>query len=141
MFHNVKIRVFEREEKDEDVLKGVEALTKLNLKEEKLSLEKVVNKGLENKQIFVYTLDLTKKRHVRSFVESINEEIEDKSFKDQENRLDDELRFFLRFDKEKLLNNEFKLVEHGDCFHVTCQVAAYPKKKEIAREVIKEVFK
>ncbi|MFT4311145.1 MAG: RNA-binding domain-containing protein [Candidatus Woesearchaeota archaeon] len=141
MFHNVKIRSFEKIQSKEEFALVCEKIIGLNLKQEKIEVIEDINKGFENKNIYVYTCTITKKRQVKSFIKNLNEAIIDKSFINQENRLDDYLRFFLRLDKKALKKEIFELVEHGDCYHITMQVAAYPKKKDVAREVIKEVFK
>jgi RNA binding exosome subunit len=38
-------------------------------------------------------------------------------------------------------DKKYVVVNHGDCYHITLSVAAYPKKEENAKQIIKEVFK
>jgi RNA binding exosome subunit len=42
--------------------------------------------------------------------------------------------------KQKLLNNELWITDCGECFHIRISIAAFPKKKEVALEVIKKIF-
>jgi RNA binding exosome subunit len=62
-------------------------------------------------------------------------------FRQVESRLDEELFFFIRIDKEKLIKaNEFILTDEGNCYHIKLGVAAYPRKREIALGRLKEYF-
>ena len=54
---------------------------------------------------------------------------------------DDDLNFFLRLEKPKLFNHEYWITDSGDCMHIKINLAAFPKKKEKAAPLIKEIFK
>ena len=57
-----------------------------------------------------------------------------------ESRLDEELNFFLRLDKEKWVNEkEMKLTDSGKCFHIKISVAAFPKNMDIAIENFEKI--
>ena len=58
----------------------------------------------------------------------------------QEDRLDEECNFFIRLDKEKLMNGECWITDSGDCYHIKISVAAFPKKKERAKQVVEQIF-
>ena len=59
-----------------------------------------------------------------------------------DSRVDDHLDFFLRIDKMEWLTHErVSLTSSGDCFHLTFAMAAYPKSKERAIALVKEIFK
>jgi len=59
-----------------------------------------------------------------------------------DSRIDDHLDFFIRFDKEEWMSHKkLKLTTQGNCFHLTFAMAAYPKNKERAVALVKEIFK
>jgi RNA binding exosome subunit len=60
----------------------------------------------------------------------------------KESRLDEDLNFFIRFDKEKLLGErKLSLTDKGNCFHLRMRIAAFPAKREKALETIEKIFK
>jgi RNA binding exosome subunit len=86
---------------------------------------------------------LEKERHTNKFLKKLNEvlSIEDKRILvEQENRLDDNLKFFMRFDKEELINGKYVLTDSGSCFHITMIIEAHPKRKDVALKIVKEIF-
>ncbi len=63
-------------------------------------------------------------------------------FKETEKYVDDHLDFFLRFERETWTNGKkLNLTTTGDCFHLTFSMAAYPKNKGSAIELVKQIFK
>ena len=58
-----------------------------------------------------------------------------------ESRLDDNLDFFIRFDKESWIkNNKLELTDTGKCFHLRMGIAAFPRKREVALKIISDLF-
>ena len=58
-----------------------------------------------------------------------------------ESRLDANLDFFIRIDKDHWVNErEFWLTDSGSCFHIKLAVAAYPKKRDAALLLIRKLF-
>jgi len=59
-----------------------------------------------------------------------------------ETRLDREFNFFIRFDKEKLVNeNKYWITDSGNCFHIKMNIACFPRKREQALKIIQNIFK
>ncbi len=57
-------------------------------------------------------------------------------------RVDEHLDLFLRFEKPLWMNEKkLALTTSGNCFHLTFTLAAFPKKKARAIEMVKEIFK
>ena len=78
---------------------------------------------------------------LNNLVENLDEEQRKLILSQLESRLDDNLDFFLRFDKEEYLkNNKLKLTDSGNCFHIEMSIAAFPKKREIGMEIVKKIF-
>ncbi len=59
-----------------------------------------------------------------------------------EMRVDDHLDFFIRLDKEAwILGRKIILTTLGDCFHLTISLAAFPKRKDRAVALVRQIFK
>ena len=144
--HLVKLSVFSKEEDSEaDVLKSFLSLVPFNLEEEKLQLKTSTAEGFEHKKIRVFELTLTKEKHTTKFLESLISRLNDDQkrliLNQAESRLDDDLNFFLRFDKCKFVKeNQLWLTDKGNCFHVKVSIAAFPSKKEMALKAVKGLF-
>src|SRR3989338_749243 len=146
--HQIKAKVFSYEKNSEDdklVLDTFLLMFPFDLKEEKIKLDKTNATGFGENKIAIFEVALEKEKHTSKFLENLAKNID----KDQKNlilaqlesRLDDNLDFFLRFDKsEYLKNNKLKLTGSGNCFHIMISVAAFPRKREIALDILKRAF-
>lgn len=142
--NNIKASVFVKLGDDEAaVKKHLLNLFPFNLEEEKIVLQRRKAAGFNQKEIIILEVDLKKERHTNAFLnffkEKLNEQQKEVLVK-QENRLDDECNLFIRLDKNKLLNNEYWITDSGDCYHIRISIAAFPKKKEKARQVVEQIF-
>ena len=145
--HSVRITVFVKEGEDEGKIKSkLLELIPFNLEEEKLELKEQIATGFNESKIKIFEIVLEKDRHIEAFleklVEGLSEETKELILRQAESRLDDDCNFFLRFSKEKLIEeNDLWVTDQGNCFHIKINVAAFPKKREIAMEIIRNVFK
>ena len=146
--HQIKTKVFSYEKHNEDdklILDKFLQLFPFNLKDEKIELKKTNALGINEKKITIFEITLTKEKHTSKFLENLMENLDEEHkkliFSQLESRLDDNLDFFLRFDKDEYLKNDkLKLADSGNCFHIKISVAAFPKKREIGLEIVKGVF-
>ncbi|MAH01730.1 hypothetical protein CMO87_00660 [Candidatus Woesearchaeota archaeon] len=146
--HQIKVKVFSYEKNNEDeklVLDKFLQLFPFNLKDEKIELKNTNALGLNEKKITIFEVALTKEKHTNLFLNNLIKNLDEEQKKlilsQLESRLDNNLDFFLRFDKnEYLKNNKLKLIDSGNCFHIEISVAAFPKKREIASGIVKEIF-
>ena len=140
----VKVNVFIKpEESEEPVKNAFLRLFPFSLEEEKIFFRKSKAKGFNQREIIVYEADLIKGRHINEFLEFLNSKFDEQQKKMlvlQENRLDDNLDFFIRLDKQCLANNSYNITDCGDCFHIRISIAAFPRKREAALEVVKRIF-
>ena len=140
--HNIKLSVFSHEEDDLDQL--AQAMVKLcpfDLEQEKLALNQSTATGFKERKIRIFEIVLTKERHTNKFLAYLKERLSDDQRKlllnQAESRLDQELNFFIRLDKQKLLSeNQFLLTDSGNCFHIKISIAAYPASRENGLKVI-----
>jgi len=145
--NSIKITVFVKEGEDEEKVRGrLLSLFPFDIEEEKIELKEDVATGFNDKKIKVLEVVLEKERHIEAFLENLKkemmDEVNERILMQAESRLDDECNFFLRFSKKKLMEeNDLWLTDQGNCFHIKINVAAFPKKKENALEIIRNVFK
>jgi len=142
--HLIRITVFSKDE--DNVLNSLLSFFPFNLEKEKIKIEKTIADGFENKKIGVYKVTLTKEKHTNQFINSLIKRLDDEQkaliSKQLESRLDNELNLFLRFDKDELIKeNKLKLTDKGNCFHIKMSIAAFPAKREIALDIVRELFK
>src|SRR3989338_3300465 len=126
--HFIKIRVFCNETEDENkIQESLVSLIPFDISEEKIVVKKKTSIGFKEKKIKILEIVLEKNKHVNAFLDSLNDMLgaEQKELLNQQSasRLDDELNFFIRFDKDRLLNKELWFTESGDCFHLTISIA------------------
>ncbi|MBW2976975.1 hypothetical protein KY347_06025 [Candidatus Woesearchaeota archaeon] len=146
--HQVRIKVFSYEKNNDNeslILNKLLQLLPFDIETEKILIGKSEAKGFNEKKIMVFEATLTKEKHTNKFLENLAESLDDGQKKlilsQLESRLDNNLDFFLRFDKnEYLKNNKLKLTGSGDCFHIEASIAAFPKKREIGLDILRKVF-
>ena len=146
--HQIKIKVFSYEKNNEDeklILDKFLQLFPFDLKDEKILLNRANASGFEDRKITIFDVTLEKEKHTNGFIENLVKNLDEEQKKlileQVESRLDDNLSFFLRLDKsEYLKNNKLKLTDSGNCFHIMISVAAFPRKREIALNIVKGIF-
>ena len=144
--HNIKITVFAKpEENILEIKTKLSTLIPFNIEEQKTPLIINTVEGFENRKISILEIDLFKEAHTNAFLKSLNEHLT----KDQKelllsqrwSRLDEELYFYIRLDKNSLINNsEYAITDSGDCFHIRIHLAAFPKTTENALKVVEKIF-
>lgn len=146
--HQIKTKVFSYEKNNEDnklILDKFLEFFPFNLNDEKIELKKTEAEGFHEKKIAVFEVILNKERHIKRFLENLNQKLgnEEKNriISQLDLRLDDNLDFFLRFDKDEYLkNNKLSLTDSGNCFHISMSIAAFPKKRDSALRIVKGIF-
>jgi RNA binding exosome subunit len=140
--HNVKISVFAYEEENANRIKStLISLCPFNLEEQKVTVGETVALGATDKKIIIYEIYFDKQRNIRKFVQNLHDRLsadEQELLRGQRSsRLDEEMNFFIRLDKEKLMNGELNITDGGKCFHIRLTIAAYPKSRDVALDSIK----
>jgi len=146
--HNLSVRVFAKQEDDEEKIKETLANLfpfPLDDEKEKVPLRKTVATGVdEQSRIIIYEVTLLKDRHINAFLEKLTAALSDEQKQlliRQTNRLDDSHYFYLRLDKRKLMEGIYWLTDSGDCFHIRMCIATYPKSRENCYAIVKQIFK
>lgn len=143
LVHAVNLRMFVKPEDDYEADKqAFLGLVPFPLEDEKVALKETQAQGFNERSITILEVQLDKQRHVRAFLEKLQGELsgaQKQQLLEQDDRLDDECDFYLRFRKQDL--PKLVLTDRGDCVHVRLSIAAFPKKREKALEAVKEIFK
>jgi len=87
-----------------------------DFEKEEINLQEDTATGFSQKKIKIFRVNLSKNRHVKTFllnmVKNLQNDTKEIILNQAEKRLDENFNFFLRFDKNKLLNqNMFQLTE------------------------------
>ncbi len=146
-FHHIALSVFAKPEDDAAKLaQGLRALIPFSLEDEHLVLEDHRAKGFNERTIHTMSVHLIKDRHINAFVDSFLQRLSRQQriqlTQEAESRLDSEIMFFIRIDKDLWANERIvQLTDSGNCYHFKCHVSAFPSKREVALDVVTKVFK
>ncbi len=133
----------------EDVIavrKGLVELVPLNLAEEKLEVKEETAQGFNEQPIKIFTIMLVKESHTNAFLKALlnrlTNEQKELLLRQRESRLDDELRFFIRLDKDKWISDRrIFITDSGHCFHIKMQLAAFPASRKAGLALVEKIFK
>lgn len=145
LVHNVRISAFSKPEEDYNQIKSsFLALLGMIPEIEKIELVESTCTGFNDRKIKTLEVILDKNRHCHRFLKHLISILDNKQITTIINqipsRLDDNLFFFLRLDKQSFINKKVLLTDSGDCFHIRLSIASFPKRKDIASKIIKEIF-
>jgi RNA binding exosome subunit len=146
-FASVTLSVFAKPEDDAPKLKeGLLALAPFTLEEEKLTLQETTAQGFNQRTIHIYSIILLKDRHVNAWLEFLLQKLNHQQrlqlVREAESRLDTDLQFFIRLDKDLWTNDRaMQLTDSGDCYHLKLHVAAFPARRDVALGVVTNIFK
>lgn len=144
--NNISIRVFCKHEEDKqkirEGLKKIIGITEEQLIKEKQEIKETIAKGFEEK-IIILEAFLEKNKHTNKILENLKENLTEKDKElliTQDNRLDENLDFYVRLSKPLILEDLYELTDSGECYHIKINIAAFPKNKETTKQKIKEIF-
>lgn len=136
MIHNIKFRVFVYENEDIDELS--QAILNI-LPEAEIDAEEA--EGLMEDRIIILSGVVSKKRYTKTFFNLLLDSVDlDKLNEDLERKIDEKGNWFLRFDKSDAIDEKLTVKDSGDSIHLKIKIAAYPAKKEIAVEKVREAI-
>ncbi|MBI2659092.1 hypothetical protein HYX05_03275 [Candidatus Woesearchaeota archaeon] len=144
--HLIKLTVFSYEnEISQDVLDAFLMFFPFNLEDNKIAFRKTNAHGFNESKIKIFEATLTKANLIKQFLNNLLKNLDETQkntiLQQVESRLDKNLDFFLRFDKDLWINeNKLILTDSGRCFHLRISVAAFPKKREIALSIVRSLF-
>jgi RNA binding exosome subunit len=131
--HNITVTVFEKnEEKIERHKEIFHFLLPVDFEKQKVDVSVESIEGLNHELIYIIRLKTMKNSHnglLLDMIFSQLSELDRKQLSDQYlSRLNQEGFFFIRLDKEDLLQKKFVLTDSGDCYHFKIKIASFPAK-------------
>jgi len=136
MIHNIKFRAFVYE--DEDVDEISQAILNI-LPEAEIEAEEA--EGMLEDRILILSGVVSKKRYTKAFFNTLLENVDlEKLNDDLERKMDEKGNWFLRFDKTDALDEKWTILDKGDAIHLKVKVAAFPAKKQIAVDNVREAI-
>ena len=136
MIHNIKFRVFVYENEDAEELS--QAILNI-LPEAEIEAEEA--EGLTEDKIIILSGVVSKKRYTKAFFNLLLESVDlDKLNNDLERKIDEKGNWFLRFDKSDALDEIWTIKDSGDSIHLKVKIAAFPAKKQIAVDKVREAI-
>ena len=136
MIHNIKFRVFVYENEDAEELS--QAILNI-LPEAEIEAEEA--EGLTEDKIIILSGAISKKQYTKEFFNLLLESVDLKKLDDDlERKMDEKGNWFLRFDKADAIDEKLTVKDSGDSIHLKIKTAAYPAKKEIAVEKVREAI-
>ena len=144
--HSIKLTVFSyQNENNETILKSFLEFFPFSLEENKIILNKTNASGFNDAAIKIFDATLTKTNLINQFMENLMKKMDSEQktliLQQSESRLDQNLDFYLRFDKDLWIEDKkIALTDSGKCFHLKISIAAFPKNREVALNIVKELF-
>ncbi|MBN1275579.1 hypothetical protein JXA12_04795 [Candidatus Woesearchaeota archaeon] len=141
--HTITLTTFVKPEEDKEAIKEqLLSLAPLDLEKEGLVVKEAHATGFNDRKITILSLTLQKERHTNAWLDHLRGRLsgaQKQQLLEQENRLDQDCQFYLRFQKKHL--PKLVLIDGGDCVHVRMSIAAFPKKRERALMLMREILK
>ena len=136
MIHNIKFRAFVY--KNESVDEISQSILNL-LPEAEIEAEEA--EGLLEDKILILTGVVSKKRYTKDFFNKLLQSTDlEKLNNDLEQKMDEKGNWFLRFDKNDALDEKLTVLDKGDSIHLKVKIAAFPAKKQIAVDKVREAI-
>lgn len=139
-FESVHLRVITKSTDDiGEIRSRITDFLPFDLAKEKVLLSEDSFLDAHEQERFILVLHLTRQRHVRAFTKAVHSVLPRETILAQlESRLDENCDFFLRFDLDAFLaDGSLVLTDLGRCLHCKLAVAAYPRKRETALDVVR----
>ena len=136
MIHNIKFRAFVYE--DESVEEISQAILNI-LPEAEIEAEEA--EGMLEDKIIILSGVVSKKRYTKTFFNTLLDSTDlEKLNSDLERKMDEKGNWFLRFDKSDALDEKWTILDSGDSVHMKIKIAAYPARKDIAVEKVRDAI-
>ena len=145
--HLAKLTVFSYEHENEKaILDSFLGFFPFGLDENKAKLSRKNAIGFNDSKIIIFEVTLAKQSLISQFIKNLTSNLSEEQKKilssQMDSRLDQNLDFFVRFDKDSWVNGKkLELTDSGRCFHLKMSIAAFPKKRNIAFGIISEMLK
>lgn len=146
--HNITIRAFSKNDTPESIEKGFDYIVPFDMLKEKIKIKTEYfgadSNNPDAEPLTIYSIFLDRQVFIGGFMKyfrSLLSPNQKKSIIEKaEKFMDEECAVYIRLDKDELRKEKIELVDHGNCFHITLNIAAFPKKKEKALDIVRMLF-
>jgi len=83
-------------------------------------------------RILIFSGEFSKQKDITPIFLRLGKELIDEIGNSLEDRIDEDCVFYLRLNKQELVQGRYKTAHHGDVLSITGKVASHPARKEIA---------
>ena len=136
MIHNIKFRAFVYENESIDEIS--QAILNI-LPDAEIEAEEA--EGLLEDKIIILTGVVSKKRYTKAFFNTLLQWSDlEKLDSDLERKIDESGNWFLRFSKTDAIDEKWTIVDSGDSIHLKIKLEAYPAKKQIAVDNVRQAI-
>lgn len=101
--------------------------------------EDVVEGELGNITV-IMDAELTRQKPIDEMFGRLGKATLDRIIEEIEERIDEDCTFFVRLNKQKAMSGTYMVSTGGDVISLTCKVASYPAKRELAIGILREYF-
>ncbi len=143
--HNIIISVFVKENDDEEkTTKTMVNLLPSEFEKEKIKVGKETVRIETGVNMKILRIKIIKERQNKQIITKLKEMLgkeQCEMIAEDESRIDADGMLYIRLDRNELENNnQAKIVDHGECYHIKIMLATFPKTKEKAIAVAKQLF-
>lgn len=132
-FHWLRINVFCYATENEELIH--EAMAELVGNDE---FECDVADSEHGNKLIILSCELTKQKEIVPIFIKLGKPLIDELSSELEERVDDDCVFYLRLDKQELVQGRYSPAHHGDVLSITGKIASHPARKEIAVRNMRE---
>jgi len=126
-FHWLRINIFCYATENEELIH--DAMTELLGTDE---FECDITNSEHGNRILIMSCELSKQKEIIPIFLRLGKDVSDELKTRLEDRIDEDCVFYLRLDKQELVQGRYRIAHHGDVLSITGKVASHPARKGIA---------
>ncbi len=85
--------------------------------------------------------EITRQKDIDGIFVRLGDETVDRISSELEDRTDEDCTFYVRLDKQKAFSGTYSVATGGDVISLTCKVASYPAKRELAVDILRNYLR
>ena len=145
--HSIRLRAFSHKNEVNHVKQAIYNILPDEFKEKQIKeseVEPESDAGIFIESLKVLEISLNKQADIKTFISNLLEKLKksdkEKLFNEISNRIDEECNFYIRLSKKDAMNKKF-IMESNDSIQIKIKIAAFPKNKNTAIEILKGLLK
>jgi RNA binding exosome subunit len=144
--HFIGLSVFSTPEDDEKKVQGgLMVFLPFDIEKDKIAIKRTSTEGFNGRKIVIMEATLSRQRHIAIFLKNLFSRLtpdqKELLSRQKESRVDENLYFFIRFDKSRLIEDkQLWITDCGSCYHLKIALAPFPRKRELALGIVDELL-